>query len=345
MCNIAGYAGERRAAPILIEMLKRQEIYDGGGGAGIATVHGGRMYMRKCQGSVDDLVKNTDALDLPGTVGIIHTRPGGNPPDFLHPHMSEDGMLGVVQNGDVFFDKYTDMRNRAAEAVRARGYKYVAGAGGNSAYPHLADGTNVPIAEATAHLTAMYHEDGLSYSEALARAGEDEFSQLVSVMLTANDPRTVRVLRITSAMHALVGDGETFIATCPYAFDEGIHAPSFCLPELSVCEITAEGVRVTGHRVRTEPVAPPTARTYEIATRLVEDFLKEHKESRDVYFTDIELMLTKHKAELFDGGYTYTQHARVGYDVVCQLDREGKIKSEIRPNEDGTRVLRYMWMD
>ena len=30
MCNIAGYVGERRAAPILIDMLRREEGLDAG---------------------------------------------------------------------------------------------------------------------------------------------------------------------------------------------------------------------------------------------------------------------------------------------------------------------------
>lgn len=345
MCNIAGYAGNRRAAPILLEMLKRQQIYDGGCGAGIATVHNGVMYMRKIVGTVDDLISKTDAMDLPGTIGIIHTRPGASPADFIHPHMSEDGKLAMVQNGNLYHDKYKPMRDANAQKVCDRGYKYIAGAGGNSSYPHLADGTNVPVAEVAAHLTAMHRKEGLSYSEALARANEDEYAELVSVMLTANDPDTIRALRITAPMMAVVGEDETFIATCPYAFDEGIYAPYFCLPELAVCEIGRGSLTVTGHRVKTEPIDAPTPRTYEIATKLVEDFLRENNKSKDKYFTDIEILLRDHKKELFDNDRTYTQHARVGYDVVCQLDREGKIKSEVRMNPEGTRKLRYMWMD
>ena len=70
MCNIAGYIGEKRAAPILIEMLRRQEGFDGGVCTGIVTLHEGRLYYRKVVGGVDALLKATDAMSLPGTVGI-----------------------------------------------------------------------------------------------------------------------------------------------------------------------------------------------------------------------------------------------------------------------------------
>ncbi len=41
MCNIAGYTGSRRAAPILIEMLRREEFMDGGLCTGISSIHEG----------------------------------------------------------------------------------------------------------------------------------------------------------------------------------------------------------------------------------------------------------------------------------------------------------------
>ncbi len=47
MCNIAGYVGERQAAPVLIEMLKKQEGFAGGFYSGIATIHEGRIYYAK----------------------------------------------------------------------------------------------------------------------------------------------------------------------------------------------------------------------------------------------------------------------------------------------------------
>ena len=38
MCNIAGYAGNQQAAPILLEMLRKQEPYDGDMSTGVASI-------------------------------------------------------------------------------------------------------------------------------------------------------------------------------------------------------------------------------------------------------------------------------------------------------------------
>ena len=80
MCNIAGYAGHQQAAPILLEMLRRQQPYDGDMSTGIAVIHEGKLHFRRIVGDVDTLIRETDVLSLPGTVGIAHTRPGGRCP-------------------------------------------------------------------------------------------------------------------------------------------------------------------------------------------------------------------------------------------------------------------------
>lgn len=47
MCNIAGYSGNQQAAPILLEMLRKQQPYDGDMTTGVATIHGGKLYFKK----------------------------------------------------------------------------------------------------------------------------------------------------------------------------------------------------------------------------------------------------------------------------------------------------------
>lgn len=346
MCNIAGYIGNRRAAPILIEMLRRQEIYDGGLATGIATVHEGKLYMRKVAGNLDELLRDTDAIDLPGNVGIIHTRPGNSPANYTHPHISEDGQLAVVLNGTVENDKYYDLRAKTAQMAEAAGYGYVAKAYDCcKCFPELSDGAHVPEGEQIAHLTAMYKKEGKSYTEAFKLAVEGGYTDLVAVMLTANDPDKIRACRISRPMVACVCEGESFIASCEYAFGEDIGGTKFSLPALSVCEIKNDGVTVTGERVGIEPVAEPTPRTYALGMELLSAFLKEQKEIGGAYFDKLELFLKAHKDELFDGGYTYSQYARLVYELIYQLEREGKLFGEVRPAPKGNRDLRYMWID
>ena len=73
MCNMAGYAGIKDAAPILIEMLKRQEGFEGGYSSGIATFHEGKIYYAKIVGDTDRLVALTEAAKtvLGNAFGLI----------------------------------------------------------------------------------------------------------------------------------------------------------------------------------------------------------------------------------------------------------------------------------
>jgi len=74
MCNIAGYVGSKPAAPILIDMMRREEGWNAGYYTGIATIHEGKVYYAKLMGDLDHLIAHTDAASLPGNIGILHGR-------------------------------------------------------------------------------------------------------------------------------------------------------------------------------------------------------------------------------------------------------------------------------
>ena len=121
MCIIAGYAGKRNAAPILIDMLKKTEYMDGGLSTGIATIHNGKLYTRKVLGDVDTLIRETDAMNLPGTTGIIHSRTSNDFISCAHPFLSADGKLATVENGTTFGTGSKEFFEKGyAAAVRLR---------------------------------------------------------------------------------------------------------------------------------------------------------------------------------------------------------------------------------
>ena len=101
MCGIVGYVGNRKAATIILEALKRLE-YRGYDSAGIAIAQGGGLRVVKKAGRVEVLVKETSNLRLSGTVGIGHTRwatHGAVTDANAHPHVSSDGKFALIHNG------------------------------------------------------------------------------------------------------------------------------------------------------------------------------------------------------------------------------------------------------
>ena len=123
MCNIAGYVGERRAAPILLEMLRRQQPYDGDMSTGVAVIHEGKLHYRKIVGDVDTLIRETDVLSLPGTIGIAHTRPSGKKDEVAaHPFLNMEETMAVVTNGTTPTTKYCADWDAAADLLDQNGY-------------------------------------------------------------------------------------------------------------------------------------------------------------------------------------------------------------------------------
>ncbi|HEY1849177.1 MAG TPA: glutamine--fructose-6-phosphate transaminase (isomerizing) [Opitutaceae bacterium] len=101
MCGIVGYVGNRKAATIILEGLKRLE-YRGYDSAGIAVAESGGLSVHRKVGRVEQLAKELAKTRLSGTVGLGHTRwatHGGVTEANAHPHLSSDGKFALIHNG------------------------------------------------------------------------------------------------------------------------------------------------------------------------------------------------------------------------------------------------------
>src|SRR5918996_1758937 len=120
MCGIVGYVGDKNAAGIIVDGLKRLE-YRGYDSAGVAVLDGDVLRVRGAAGRLQALESVLHAQPITGALGIGHTRwaTHGRPSeDNAHPHTDCGGSLVVVHNGIV--ENYVELK----EWLRAGGHTF-----------------------------------------------------------------------------------------------------------------------------------------------------------------------------------------------------------------------------
>ncbi|CAB4242489.1 Glutamine--fructose-6-phosphate aminotransferase [isomerizing] [Methylacidimicrobium sp. AP8] len=115
MCGIVGYLGQREAQPLLLNGLHRLE-YRGYDSSGIAILDGGRLGWVKRKGRISELELALQKRNLPGTIGVSHTRwaTHGVPSDAnAHPHFDQSHRLAIVHNGVI--ENYQLLKQRLSD--------------------------------------------------------------------------------------------------------------------------------------------------------------------------------------------------------------------------------------
>ncbi|MBM3796779.1 MAG: glutamine--fructose-6-phosphate transaminase (isomerizing), partial [Acidobacteria bacterium] len=117
MCGIVGYIGNRGAAPIILDGLKRLE-YRGYDSAGIAVLNGGNeISVRRASGKLRNLEDAVRDTPLRGNYGVGHTRwaTHGRPTEEnAHPHTDTVRDIVVVHNGIV--ENYLPLKHELESA-------------------------------------------------------------------------------------------------------------------------------------------------------------------------------------------------------------------------------------
>jgi glucosamine--fructose-6-phosphate aminotransferase (isomerizing) len=116
MCGIFGcILKEGNAAPLIHSSLKHLE-YRGYDSVGIATISDGKILIKKDAGKIDEVDKIVNLDDMPGRIGIGHTRwaTHGAPLKInSHPHTDCKGEIAVVHNGIIenFMELKSELEN------------------------------------------------------------------------------------------------------------------------------------------------------------------------------------------------------------------------------------------
>ena len=120
MCGIVGCVAEEPVAELLLEGLRRVE-YRGYDSAGMATINGGTLAIRKGVGRVSEIEGSQKLSRLRGNIGMAHTRwatHGGVTVANAHPHSSCGEAVAVIHNGII--ENYSPLK----KALVSRGHRF-----------------------------------------------------------------------------------------------------------------------------------------------------------------------------------------------------------------------------
>src|SRR3989338_6629119 len=191
MCGIVGYIGSKKAAPLLIDGLKRLE-YRGYDSAGIATVNNKQILTKKEIGKIEDIHKKINLTDLNGNVGIAHCRwatHGSVCRENAHPHSDCSGKIAIVHNGII--ENYNELKKK----LLAKGHKF----------------RSETDTEAIAHLIEENYKGDIK--EATLKALKEVDGAYALGIICSDEPDKLIAARNESPLVIGVGKGENYIAS------------------------------------------------------------------------------------------------------------------------------------
>jgi len=221
MCGIFGFIGNRSAAPLLLEGLRRLE-YRGYDSSGI-VVKNGYLNVHKKVGKVSELAKVLPN-HLEGKSGIAHTRwatHGSVTNENAHPHLCSNEKIALVHNGII--NNATAIRNR----LMSKGYQF----------------KSDTDSEALVHMISIGIESGQTPLESV-RQSLRRVTGTWGLCVLFKDHDEIICARNGSPLIIGRGNGETFISSDPHALSQ--HTSNvYYLEDGDLATVTSTSVEIS----------------------------------------------------------------------------------------------------
>lgn len=260
MCNIAAYVGTKPAAPILLEMMRREEGFNGGYYTGIATIHEGKIYSAKLTGDTQRLIDCTEAANLPGTIGIIHGRSkSGGGDEWAHPFIGSqkgEAITAYVANGAPgFFAPRAKEYNAKAQQMVDAGIDFPSRVKfDNDIYQKLNDGSMIHMSDFMCQSITQNILKGQDGKTAIANAFCENPSEIVGLLLSTKQPDRIIWSRINRPMTFGFSSHGAYMATTHIAFPEDA-GEATTLPACTAGYMFKDKVEITPLHQKTAQVA------------------------------------------------------------------------------------------
>ncbi|HXW36860.1 MAG TPA: glutamine--fructose-6-phosphate transaminase (isomerizing) [Nitrososphaerales archaeon] len=231
VCGIIGCVSDEPVTKTILDGLRRVE-YRGYDSAGLATIDGGEMEVRKGVGRLQEIEAKVKLSELTGSVGMGHTRwatHGGVTVPNAHPQESCGEQVALVHNGII--ENYSQLKKK----LLAGGHVF----------------KSETDTEVIVHLIEQAYRRTKDPVKATSSAVKKLKGQYAIVVLFRDRPDVLVGARKDAPLMIGVGDGQMFIASDVLAFIEHTDQTIF-LDNLEVVKLNKEGAEIynsAGRRV------------------------------------------------------------------------------------------------
>jgi glucosamine--fructose-6-phosphate aminotransferase (isomerizing) len=225
VCGIVGCVSDEPVAGLLLNGLRRVE-YRGYDSAGMATIAGGRLGVRKGAGRIAAIEEKHKLSGLGGDIGMAHTRwatHGGVTDANAHPQTSCGEKVAVIHNGII--ENYLELKKQ----LRAGGHRF----------------KSQTDTEVIAHLIEQEYARTKDPTKAVIAATKKLSGQYAIVVMFQDRGDLLIGARKDAPLIIGLGKGKNFIASDVLAFIEHTDRTIF-LDNLEVVRITKDKVRIFG---------------------------------------------------------------------------------------------------
>ena len=188
MCGIIGYVGNKYAAEILTNSLKKLE-YRGYDSTGVALLDtNAKLTIQKSSGTVNNLKKNLEKYDVDSKIGIGHTRwaTHGEPNNInAHPHTDCTKKISIVHNGII--ENHQEIRN----SLEKSGHKFL----------------SQTDSECISHLIENYLDNNDDIEKAIIKTANKIKGANVVLVISNKHPNKIFCFRIGSAGGLIIAHG------------------------------------------------------------------------------------------------------------------------------------------
>ena len=195
MCGIIGIISNDNVTDKLFKGLRKLE-YRGYDSSGIATINNSAINCIKSEGNLNQLEKKLINVNLPGNIGIGHTRwatHGVANEVNAHPHITDE--VAIVHNGII--ENYSLLKNQ----ITANGIDF----------------TSDTDTEVIAHLLTTYLNSGMDSYSAIRATTQDIKGTYALVVLIKSDPDKLYAVRKGSPLAIGFTEDEMFVGSDAYS--------------------------------------------------------------------------------------------------------------------------------